>query len=133
MAGQKEGLATKEEIKILWKVASGDIGIPAVLKPIANIVIPNILDGLDNKVGDRIPEPWQTHCEQLVTLTVAAVEDGVITQEEVESIADYASQVLNEQIDLPLLDEDTEALIFMESMRMLAVFLYTLANKKKPK
>ena len=129
--GKKEGWATKEEITILWKVASGKIPIPKVLKPIANIVIPNILDGLDNRVADRIPEPWQTHCEQLVTLTVAAVEDNVITKEEAEGIADYAAEVLNERIDLPLIGEDGEAVIFMESMRMLAVFLWTLANGMK--
>jgi hypothetical protein len=131
MLGKKDGLATKEEVKVLWKIASGKINIPIVLRPIANIVMPNIIDGLDNRVGDRIPEPWQTHCEQLVTLTVAAVEDEVITLVEAESIAEYAANVLNERIDLPLLKEDAEALVFMESMRILAVFLFTIANERK--
>ena len=128
--GKKEGLATKEEIKVLWQVASGVINIPVVLRPIANIVIPSFIDGLDNKVGDRIPEPWQTHCENLVTLTVAALEDKVITVEEAQQISDYAAVVLNEQIDLPLVGEDIEAVMFMETLRMLAVFLHGLLHKK---
>lgn len=128
--GKKEGLATKEEINILWKVASGVINIPVVLRPIANIIIPSFIDGLDNKVGDRIPEPWQTHCENLVSLTVAALDDKKITVEEAQQIADYAAIVLNEKIDLPLVGEDVEAVMFMETLRMLAVFLHGLLSKK---
>lgn len=128
--GKKAGLATKEEIKVLWQVASGVINIPVVLRPIANIVIPSFIDGLDNKVGDRIPEPWQTHCENLVSLTVAALEDKKITIEEAHQISDYAAVVLNEQIDLPLVGEDVEAVMFMETLRMLAVFLHGLLHKK---
>jgi hypothetical protein len=131
MTGKKEGLATKEEVKVLWKVASGAINIPVVLRPITNIVIPNIIDGLDNRIGDRIPEPWQTHCENLVTLVVAALEDKIITQEEAEEIAAYAAEVMNERIDLPLLGKDSQALVFLEAMRMLAVFLYGLLNERK--
>jgi hypothetical protein len=130
MTGKKEGLATKEEMKVLWKIASEKLPIPAILKPISNLVIPNLLDGLDNKVGDRIPEPWQTHCENLVTMVVKAVEDKVITEEEVEEIAAYLAIVLDEHIDLPLLGDDAEALIFLETMRMLAVFLYNTMKKK---
>jgi hypothetical protein len=130
MTGKKEGLATKEEIKVLWKIASEELPIPAILKPISNLVIPNLLDGLDNKVGDRIPEPWQTHCENLVTMVVKAVEDKVITEEEVEAITAYLAIVLDEHIDLPLLGDDAEALIFLETMRMLAVFLYNAMKKK---
>ena len=128
--GKKRGLATKEEIKVLWQAASGVINIPVILRPIANIVIPSFIDGLDNKVGDRILEPWQTHCENLVSLTVTALEDKKITIEEAQEISDYAAVVLNEQIDLPLVGEDVEAVMFMETLRMLAVFLHGLLHKK---
>ena len=131
MNGKKDGLATKEEIKTLWKVASGELPIPVVFKPIANLVVPGMLDGLDNKVGDRLPEPWQTHCETLVTMTVKAVEDKVITQEEVEEVASYAAKVADEKIDIPMLDDDVEAIVFLETFRMLAVLLYGALKKKK--
>ena len=131
MAGKKDGLATKEEIKILWKVASGYIPIPVMVRPLANLFIPNLIDGLDNKYGDRIPEPWQTHCENLVTLVVHAVEDGVISQSEAEEIAEYAATVINEKVNLPLVNEDVQELIFIETIRMLAVFLYGLISKEE--
>ena len=129
--GNKEGLATKEEVKVLWKVVSGELSIPGVLKPIANMVVPNLLDGLDNKVGDRIPEPWQTYCENLITMVVKAVEDKVVTQEEAEEIALYAAKVSNEQIDLKILGNDIQALMFEELFRLLATVLFSVFTKKK--
>ena len=108
ITGTKEGLATKEEIKILYNIISGELPIPALLRPVANLVLPGMIDGLDNKVGDRIPEPWQAHCETLVTMVVNALEDKVITEAEVSEIMDYAAKVADEKIDLPLLKDDTE-------------------------
>ena len=129
--GKKDGLATKEEIKVLYNVISGELPIPALLKPIANMVVPGLIDGLDNKVGDRIPEPWQSHCENLVTMVVTALEDKVITEEEVTEVMEYAALVADEKIDLPLLKDDVEAMVFLEVMRMAGVLLYGVFNKKK--
>ncbi len=129
--GAKEGLATKEEIKILYNAVSGELPIPNLLKPVANLVIPGLIDGLDNKVGDRIPEPWQTHCENLVTMTVNALEDKVITQEEVTQVLEYAAKVADEKIDIPLLSDDTEAIVFIELLRLTSVLLYSGFTKKK--
>ena len=129
--GKKEGLATRDEVKVLWKVVSGELPIPGILKPIANLVMPGILDGLDNKVGDRIPEPWQTHCENLVTMSVSAVEDKIITQEEVEEVMEYAAKVVDEKIDVPMLGDDVEAMVFLETFRMLAALIYSVFKKKE--
>ncbi|MFW5831265.1 MAG: hypothetical protein ACOCVA_03380 [Prolixibacteraceae bacterium] len=129
--GKKEGLATREEIKTLWKVASGELKIPVMLQPLTNLVVPGIIDGLDNKVGDRIPEPWQTHCENLVTMVVLAVEDKVITQEEVTEIMEYSAKVADERIDLPMLKNDVEAMVFLETFRMAGVLLYGAMTQRK--
>ncbi|MBW6464833.1 MAG: hypothetical protein K0B84_11725 [Firmicutes bacterium] len=124
-------MATKEEIRVLYNAISGELAIPALLKPVANLVIPGLIDGLDNKVGDRIPEPWQTHCENLVTMVVKALEDKVITQEEVTQVMEYAAKVADEKIDIPLLGDDTEAIVFIELFRLLGVLLYSGFSKKK--
>jgi hypothetical protein len=129
--GEKEGLATKEEIKILWGVVSGEIKVPVLLKPLVNIVIPNMLDSLDNKWGDRLPEPWQTHCEKLVTMVVTALEDKVIEEHEVTGIMEYAAVVVNEKIDLPLLSKDVQAMLFIETFKMAGVLLYGAFAKKQ--
>ena len=129
--GKKEGLATKEEIKILYDAFGGELPIPALLKPIAKLVIPGMIDGLDNRVGERIPEPWQTHCENLVTMVVGALEDKVITQEEVNRIMEYSALVADEKIDIPLLADDTEAMVFTELLRLTGVLLYSAFKKKQ--
>lgn len=124
-------MATKEEIKVLYNAVSGELPIPTLLKPVANLVIPGLIDGLDNKVGDRIPEPWQTHCENLVTMTVEALKDKVITQEEVTRVLEYAAKVADDKIDIPLLADDTEAIVFIELLRLTSVLLYSGFTKKK--
>ena len=131
--GKKEGLATKEEIKILWDLADDLIPIPGWLKPIVSITVPGIIDGMDNKVGDRIPEPWQTYCEDLITMTVEAAKDKKFTIEECEAIASYAAKVVDEKIDVPLLEDDIEAIMFLEIFRLLATSLYGMATKEKAK
>ena len=128
--GSKEGIATKEEMKVLWGMVSGKIEIPAILKPIANLVIPGILDGLENKVNEKIPENWQIICEDLVTKVVRIVEDGKITEEETKELGEYAAMVLDTKINIPLLDDTVEAVVFLEVFKLLAVMLYSAANKK---
>lgn len=132
MKGNKKGLVTKNEVKVLWKVVSGFIPIPKALKPIANLFIPSLLDGIDNKYGDKIPEPWQSHLENLTTLVVKALEDdGKISEIEAVEISEYAAEVINENVDLKIFDKDTQLLLFVETLRMLAVFLYGVLNKNK--
>lgn len=131
MNGQKEGLATKDEIKVLWGIVNAEIPIPAIIKPITTLVVPGILDGIDNKIGDKLPEPWQSHCEKLVTLTVDAVEDKVITEEEVEEVVTHAAEVLDTKVDIPLIGDDVEAVLFLETFRMLGALLYSAFHKKK--
>jgi hypothetical protein len=130
MIGKKEGIFTRDEMKTTWKLVSEKLPIPAVLRPIANLVVPGMLDGLDDKVGDRIPEPWQTHCETLVTMAVKAAEDKIITQQEVEEVASYVAMVVDEKIDIPLIPDDTEAIIFLETFRLLAALLYGVFKDK---
>lgn len=129
--GTKEGLAEKEEIKVIWKLVSGELKVPALLKPVLDMALPSIIDGLDNRVGDRIPEPWQTHCENVVTMVVKAVEDKKFTQEEIEEISLYAAKVVDEKVDLPLLKDDVEAIVFIELFKVLSAGIWALMQKNK--
>ena len=124
MAGQKQGLFTPQEVKVVWKLAADKLPIPVLLKPIANLFIPNMLDNLDNKVGDRIPEPWQTHLENVITMVVTALEDKEITEQEAKDIAVYCAMVIDEKVDVPLLDDDTEAVVFLETFKLLVALIY---------
>lgn len=128
---KKEGLATKEEMKILWKLASGELSIPKVLKPVLDMALPSIIDGLENRVTEKIPEPWQTHCEEIVTMVVEAVEDKVVTQEEADELASYLATVIDEKIDIPLVEAEVEAAIFLQLFKLISMALYSLFTKQK--
>jgi len=131
---EKKGLATREEFNFFVKVAAGEIeGIPAYLKPIIKWFLPAILDGLDDKVGDKIPEPWQTYTENLVTMLYNAMQDNVIDETEQLQIIEYCSEVMNEKIDVPLLDEEDEAMAFMFILQGLASFIRKAMKKLKEK
>ena len=130
MEGNKVGVATKEEIKALWKIGSEKLPIPGILKPILNSFVPGWIDGLDNKYGDNIPEPWQLHCENLVTLVVKSLEDKVITQGEADESAVYCAKVIDERIDVPLLEDDGEAVVFLEATRFISSLLFLMFKKK---
>ena len=131
MLGNKEGLMSKDEFKVLWKLGSSKLPIPAIFKPAADLIIPGWLDGLDNKVGDRVPEPWQSHLENLSTVVVKALEDKVISEQEAEEIAGFTAKILDEKIDVPMLADDVEALMFLELSRVVATMLYATFNKPK--
>ena len=129
--GSKNGIATKDELQILWKLVSGELGVPVIFKPLVNLIAPGIIDGIDNKVAERIPEKWQIICENLVTKVVVIVEDGTITEEEAQELGAYTATVVDTQIDVPLLEDDVEAVMFIELFRFLAALLYSYVNKKR--
>ena len=64
-------------------------------------------------------------------MVVGALEDKVITQEEVNRIMEYSALVADEKIDIPLLADDTEAMVFTELLRLTGVLLYSAFKKKQ--
>ena len=121
----KKGIATKDEIKIFVKFVADAENLKGITRTIVTLVLPGLLDGIDNKVGDKLKEPWQTIAETLFTMLAEALEDNVILEEEATEIADYCARVLNENIDVPLIAEDVKAFIFQELLRLLAGLLYS--------
>ena len=130
MLGNKEGLATKDEIKVLWSIASGELPIPTLVKPIVTMLLPGFIDGLDNKYGDKVPEPWQSHLENMVTMVIKALEDKVVSEQEAEEIAAYMAVVIDEKIDIPYIDDETEAIVFLEVTKLIASLIYSAFKKK---
>jgi hypothetical protein len=116
----KEGLFTSEEAKFFGKIIAGAIPTKAVWKPVLSWVIPTMLDTADNKMGDRIPEPWQSIVENLITMVYDALQDKVVTPEEEAAILEFCANVINEKVDIPWFEEDDEAVIFVSAIQFLA-------------
>ena len=86
---------------------------------------------VDNKWADKIPDPWQTHLEVLTTMLFDACQDKVITAEEKNKIRAYCVTVMNSNIDIPLMDEEDEAVAFLKGWEFVAALIYKWAGKDR--
>ena len=128
--GKKEGLATRQEIKFLVDLAMGNVELNFIYSAGIKLVLPAVINAIDNKVGDKLPEPWQTHTENLITSVYEALQDKVITDEELNQILEDVSQVLAAEIDIPLLEESDEILAFEYLLKFLATQVRMMLSKK---
>lgn len=127
----KEGFLTKEEAKFFGKLLANELPIGGMWQSVSGWFLPTLVDTIDNKFADRVPEPWQTHIEKLVTLTYEAMQDKVLTPEEAEEISLYCATVMNTEVDIPWFSEDDEALIFIQLWKLVASMLLKVMNNVK--
>lgn len=126
----KVGLMTKDEAQFFGKLIAGEIPVNGVYKIALNFALPALLNGLDDKIGDKLPEPWQTYTEDLLTSVYNALQDKVLTDEEIATIADSVATILNVQIDVPLIDEDMELVAFQYLLKYIAATIKNIITKK---
>jgi len=128
----KVGLLTSEEGRFFAGIIADEIPVKNIfLKQGIKLILPAIINGLDDKVGDKISEPWQAHVEGLTTITFNALQDKVMSDEEIDEISLKCSEILNEEINLPLMDEDQEAITFLFLIKTLASILKGAFKKKE--
>lgn len=120
MNGTKKGLLTKKEEKFFGKLIVDEIYIEGLWKPIVKWTLPMLLGALDDNVGDKLPEPWQTHIENLITMVYDSMQDKIITKAEEDEILEYTAAVINAEVDIPYLDEEQEGLTFITLLKFLA-------------
>lgn len=128
---KKEGLATKEEFAFFTKVALDQVELGAAWKTGLKMFMPMLLDAVDNRYGDKLPEPWQTYAEDAITTTYEVMQDGVIDEQEEEMMVEKCTIILNAEIDLPLLDEPDEATAFMFMLKGMVSLIKMGLNKKE--
>lgn len=126
----KDGFMTKEEAKFFGKLVSDELPLNGVFKTVAGWFMPTLLDTMDNKFADRVPEPWQSNIETLVTKTYDAMQDKVVTEEEANDIAVFCADVMNTHIDIPWFNEDDEAVMFIAAWQFLASVLRKVVKEK---
>lgn len=131
MAGNKKGLLTRDEEKFFAKLIAEEIEIGGVWKPLIKWTLPSLIGALDDNVGDKLPEPWQTRTEVLTTMLYNAMQDEVITESELDEILAYTAEVINEGVDIPLLDEEQEGIMFISLLKFLASVIRKWVTSKK--
>ena len=129
--GNKLGILTTEEGKFLAKIIADEIPVSGIWQTGLKLVLPAFINGLDDKVGDKIPMPWQFHIEELVTALYVALQDKILTDEELNDILIKCSNIVNEHVDLPYLNEEDEAAAFLFLMQSIASLIKSVLKKKK--
>lgn len=126
----KDGILETIEGKFFAGIIANKIPVNGIYKTGLKLVLPIFINSLDDKVGDKIPEPWQTYIEDMVTAVYVAMQDGVITDEEQEQILEKCSAVINAEVDLPLLNEEDEAVAFMFLLKSIASLVKSTFKKE---
>jgi len=126
----KLGLMTKEEAQFFGKLIAGEIPVKGVYKSALNFALPALVNGLDDQLGDKLPEPWQTYAEDLITSVYTALQDKVLTDEEIGVITNNIATVLSAEVHIPLIDEEIELEAFQYLLKYLASTIKNVITKK---
>ena len=68
---------------------------------------------------------------QLTTSVYLVMQDGEVTDEELEGITDLIATIIDEKVDIPLIPDEDEEVIFKHLVKLLASFALAALNKKK--
>lgn len=126
----KIGVLETKEGKLFAGIIADEIPVNGAWKLGLKMLLPSLINGLDDKVGDKIPEPWQSYIEQLTTSLYDALLDNVVTEEELDNILSKCSTIINLEIDVPLMSEEDEALAFMFLLKTIASLIQGAFKEK---
>jgi len=97
------------------------------------LVLPALINGLDDKVGDKIPEPWQTYTEDLITALYEALHDNILTEEEEYIILEKCAEIMSAEINIPLIKDEDEVAAFLFLLKFIAAQVRSAIRKSREK
>jgi hypothetical protein len=80
------------------------IKLPAILEAVDGMAFKLVISQLDNKFGEMIPQPYKGQISELFEM--------VFDEQDYTAAITLGFEALDTIIDLPLFDDETEALIF---------------------
>jgi len=118
--GTKQGILHTDEGKFFAKIVAESIPVKGIWQQGLKLVLPSLINGLDDKVGDKIPEPWQSYTEDLITSLYDALQDKVITEEEEYIVVQKCATIMSAEINIPLIKEEDEVEAFLFLLKFIA-------------
>lgn len=129
--GNKVGILTTEEGRFLAHLIVDEIPVSGLWKTGLKLVLPAFINGLDNKVGDKIPMPWQLHIEELMTALYEALQDKILTEEEIDQLLTLCAGIISERVNIPLMSDEEETAAFLFLMQSIASLIRSGLKKRK--
>jgi hypothetical protein len=117
-----KGILTPE---IEAKIASwldDQIKLNGILETVDGLAFKLVISQLDNNLGEKIPEPYKTEIREIVLL--------VLEDKDYENAITRAFDFINEKIDIPDLDDETEDLLFKGLISIVLSIVAKINTKK---
>ena len=125
------GILNKDQEKFWSDLLLDKLELTGWKGTLAKLGTPIIIRMIDDNYAEKIPEPWKSYATQLTTSVYLALQDGEVSEGELEGITDLIATIIDEKVDLPLLPEEDEIVIFKHLVKLLASFALAALNKKK--
>jgi len=107
------------------KIASwldDQIKLNGILETVDGLAFKLVISQLDNNLGEKIPEPYKTEIREIIT--------AILEDQDYENAITNAFDFVNEQIDIPYLDDETEDLLFKGLISIVLSIVAKINTKK---
>lgn len=119
----RKGLLTKEQEKFFAGLLDDAIQFPnPILEKLDKTAFKLIISAVDDNLADRIPEDWKSPLEPIID----AAMDG-----RWEDAGAYASDMINQKIDIPGIDEESEGAIINGVIQLIIGAVLSRASVEK--
>ena len=117
-----EGIFTEEQEKKLAGLLDDVVKVKGVLEWVDGYIFKAIISFVDDRFVDQIKED--------IKVKLAALAEAVLA-EDVELAEELAADLLNDLVDIPVLDEEAEAVIFKGAIEFIVGAILNWIEKKK--
>ena len=125
------GILSKEQEKFWSDLLLDKLELTGWKGTLAKLGTPIVIRMIDDNYAEKLPEPWKSYAMQLTTSVYLVMQDGEVTDEELEGITDLVATIIDEKVDIPLIPDEDEEVIFKHLVKLLASFALAALNKKK--
>ena len=125
------GIFNKEQEKFWSDLLLDKLELTGWKGTLAKLGTPIVIRMIDDNYAERLPEPWKSYAMQLTTSVYLVMQDGEVTDDELEGITDLVATIIDEKVDIPLIPDEDEIVIFKHLVKLLASFALAALNKKK--
>jgi hypothetical protein len=111
----EKGILTSELESKLAVMLDDAVKLTGILEAVDGMAFKIVITAIDNNVADKIPEPYKT--------TIAELLVDILQEQDYEAACNKAAMFLDTLIDIPGLDDPTEAMIFQGIFTVIAGLL----------
>jgi hypothetical protein len=119
----EKGLLSKAMESKIAKWLDDQVKLDGIFELVDGIAFKLLISQLDNSFGEKIPEPYKTKIQEIIVI--------VFEEEDIEKAIGTALDFIDEMVDIPYLDDESEKLLFDGLLMVLLSILAKITPPKK--